>query len=209
MERQQIAGNETVSSRSSLSKPRFDDEATLLSARPVVPLHELAGTAGQRRRLVVALAITAALLIGVLGGAFYASLGEQVQTQNQQANESPSRPPSQDRLVTTSTEGEEAVLEEPKLVVVEKGDNSTSNPGRRTDDSVVHGSPATRGMISGARASVGRLERDAFADLEDERDVRRTERRRARRLRHAARENAEPSDDLLRIREIFEGPPRP
>ena len=50
-----------------LAEPHFDEEATLLSARPVVPLEEIMVEARSRRRLVIGLAMVGSLVMGALG----------------------------------------------------------------------------------------------------------------------------------------------
>lgn len=206
MIRQQIGANETVNLPGTLSEPHFDDEATVLSARRVVPLDQLRDTTRSRRRLVVALAVTSTLLLGVLGGVFYAQLGEQIHTQT--ADEA-RFPPIGDHITTKSSEDDESggALDEPKLVVVEKGNNGISNPVRRPDSVAANPAPRrTKG--DNDQTALSRIERNAFTEGGDQRDIHRAERRRTR-LRRVAPVNVEPVDDLLRIREIFEGPSRP
>src|ERR1051325_12160238 len=70
-----------------LSEPHFEDEATLLSARPVVPLDEPAtleeeppaheverSAAGFPRGWILAATVVVAMLLGALGSALYLSL---------------------------------------------------------------------------------------------------------------------------------------
>src|SRR5687768_544899 len=49
-----------------LSLPHFDEDATLLSARPVVPLHEVMIETRSRRRVIFGLTILAAILLGAI-----------------------------------------------------------------------------------------------------------------------------------------------
>ncbi|HET9786595.1 MAG TPA: hypothetical protein VFP47_05660, partial [Pyrinomonadaceae bacterium] len=49
-----------------LSLPHFDEDATLLSARPVVPLHEVKAETRSRRRVIFGLTILAAILLGAI-----------------------------------------------------------------------------------------------------------------------------------------------
>ena len=54
-------------SNDALTEPHFDEEATMLSARPVVPLEEIRAETNSRRRLAFGLSILVALVIGALG----------------------------------------------------------------------------------------------------------------------------------------------
>ena len=54
-----------------LSMPHFDEEATLLSARPVVPLHEVQVETGSRGRVIFALTIVAAILVGAISATYW------------------------------------------------------------------------------------------------------------------------------------------
>src|SRR4029077_18052992 len=49
-----------------LSEPHFDEEATLLSARPVVPLEEIKAEERSQKRLIVGLAMACSLTMGAL-----------------------------------------------------------------------------------------------------------------------------------------------
>ncbi|MDQ2937676.1 MAG: hypothetical protein M3R67_09215, partial [Acidobacteriota bacterium] len=55
-----------------LAEPRFDEEATMLSARPVVPLETVAARSRRTRTLVVGLTFAGAVLVGMLvAGVYY------------------------------------------------------------------------------------------------------------------------------------------
>ena len=54
----------------SLSEPHFDEEATVASARPVVPLEKIRAASTSRKRITFGLSILAALIIGALGATF-------------------------------------------------------------------------------------------------------------------------------------------
>lgn len=56
-----------IASPEPLSLPHFDEEATLLSARPVVPLHEVRAETRSKGRLLFASTIVAAVVLGALG----------------------------------------------------------------------------------------------------------------------------------------------
>src|SRR5688572_17562864 len=49
-----------------LSLPHFDEDATLLSARPVVPLQQVKSETRSRRHMIFGLTILAAILLGAI-----------------------------------------------------------------------------------------------------------------------------------------------
>ncbi|HET6890579.1 MAG TPA: hypothetical protein VFH31_05705, partial [Pyrinomonadaceae bacterium] len=66
--------DETQRAESQLSEPHFDDEATLLSARRVVPFHKLTDKTNSKRNLYFGAALATALMVGIIGGVIYARL---------------------------------------------------------------------------------------------------------------------------------------
>jgi len=61
----------------SLDEPHFDEEATVLSARPVVPLQEIKAEEQSRKRLIVGLAMACSLTMGALAATLvYKQRGE-------------------------------------------------------------------------------------------------------------------------------------
>ena len=197
----------------SLSLPHFDEEATLLSAQPVVPLTEVNALSRPKRRMTFGLTILAAILVGAIG----ATLLMQYRLNSQNAGEAEARQPTVSSSGaaggSTSKPAENRLpvareqVEEPQLGEVPSPRDSSK--GKPLTAAVSHSSirPKTRSSIEPARASSSDDER--AADFEnDERELRRAERRDARRdARRHRREQM--GDDVLRIREIFEGAPRP
>src|SRR6266576_518125 len=60
-----------------LTEPHFDEEATVLSARPVVPLAEIKEEERSRKRLLMGLAMAGSLMLGALATSFvYKQRGE-------------------------------------------------------------------------------------------------------------------------------------
>jgi hypothetical protein len=208
MENKQLSKGHSAVLDRPLSLPHFDEDATLLSARPVVPLHEVRAETRSRRRLVFGLTIVAA----ILGGAISALLlvmqsGRSLQSV---ADFGDSQLEVLSSGATGSTISESAQanvprlterVEEPYTKEVSTRDSSirkrqTTEIPRRSIKPAVNGNPD--------------LEADDEFESE-ERSLRRSERRNARReARRERRQRREESgDDLLRIREIFEGHPRP
>ncbi|MGH9932913.1 MAG: hypothetical protein ACREA9_27250 [Pyrinomonadaceae bacterium] len=189
-----------------LGEPHFDEEATLLSARPVVPLLEIKAKERSGKRLVFALAMAGSLMIGALGatliykqrgqGHSTAIVSEAVPGAGGIAVDEPVSAPAIAEAVGGAARG---TLPEAGAATVEK--KSVPWVSRSTASTVVE----------------TRRKRTLPQQLE-ERGLPRAERIDAWRLRlrserEAQRESGgrqrKSSDDLLRIREIFEGPPKP
>lgn len=211
-------------SRGLLSEPHFDEEATILSARPVVPLHEIKAAERSGKRLTFALAIVAALMVGALGATLiYRQRGQTattvtVETSGSDASDvnSPAAGPTEANAgggpaetpvdTSASVSAAAASAKVSGALPSDPRDSAATRPRKPT--TVVAQSPVK--STETPRAEVN--------DPEEIRAQRRAERREARRLRQeAAREargevrsrRVRRSDDLLRIREIFEGPRRP
>lgn len=90
-----------------LPTPHFDDEATLLSARPVVPFHELAERS-PKRRLYFGAGLVLAAAVGLLGGIFYARMETTPALQSETATATTAL---QEELVSTGEAPTEAPTE--------------------------------------------------------------------------------------------------
>ena len=187
-----------------LGEPHFDEEATLLSARPVVPLQEIKSEEQSRKRLIVGLAMACSLMMGALVATLIYKRGGQAQP----AAISTAVPGAAGIVVDDSGShsptqevggGATGVLTQPDATSVEKK-SLPSLP--RSAESI----------------AVESQQKKNLPEQLDEQDLSRDERIEARRLRRrlerqARRESSgrsrRTSDDLLRIRDIFEGPSRP
>jgi uncharacterized membrane protein len=213
VEQEHKLGNEALGSDRPLSVPHFDDEATLLSARPVVPFHELNAKSDSKRRLVFGLTLVTALIIGALGGTLlYArreSAGRALTVKTAQPT---SEPVTQDDLVSSSGEaGASAIASNgAETLAASQEDRTTTGQIQRPNTSTIVKRQTPSVSMSDSRSANAReIEQGEQVDLEYERRIRRANRRDARRLRRQYREKARSADDLMRIREIFEGSPRP
>ena len=197
-----------------LSEPHFDEEATLLSARRVVPLGEVRTKARSGRRLAFGLAIVVAIMAGAFGAALIYKQSGQSQA--------------------TAIEDEGTPISER---VVPEGQPLSGAGGATTDShassvaqNVATGEAHNNGAVTEIRriaplssrsAKSGRADetlQNVAGSQRDERELRRAERMEARRLRRnvqretkreARGQRSRSSDDLLRIRELFEGSPKP
>lgn len=196
-----------------LTLPHFDDETTVQSARPVVPLHEVKEKSQFRRRLVLGGALCVAALIGaVTASLIYDRKQSAPQTT---AVKVPSESPTSGFL-TPSSEATGAQVD-PASAVERLSETTVS---KETDDSSeIRNNGSTlrpRTTVSEAPAQPERRVQEPEVGNHTERDVQTEEemfwerRREARRLRRERRVNDRRSgDELTRIREIFEGTPRP
>ncbi|HEV7746991.1 MAG TPA: hypothetical protein VGO56_18480 [Pyrinomonadaceae bacterium] len=188
---------------SSLTEPHFDEEATLLSARPVVPLEEIQFEEGSRKHLLFGLAVACSLALG----AFSAMLLYQNNGQNASTEISQAAPGAAgitfDAPVAAIAESVDAAAtgiaskpetETPAPAVSRKPSAAVSRNSR-----VVEKKPRT--------PMPPQIEERNWDERFYERRLRRISEREA--TRDARRRQRRSSDDLLRIRDIFEGPPRP
>ena len=161
-----------------LPTPHFDDEATLLSARPVVPFNELAER-NPKRRLYFGAGLVLAAVIGLLGGIFYARMGNAPELRSE-------------------TQPTTAIQEE----LVSTSEAAPESPAESTEEPVVPEKTTTI-KVERYTAKIPRPSRNPvrIADKSGSRPAR-TYRREPSRQRQT-------SDDLFRIQEIFEGSSRP
>jgi hypothetical protein len=186
-----------------LAEPHFDEEATMLSARPVVPLTEITEKveAGSKKHLAFGLSIVASMIIGMVGATLVLKQRWQKPTIE---------------VVETAIAGSGATADDSALY--------SSSIGEVRGDEAASSDAVENPRHKNAQVRAGSVEQqepEAVRKIDvsgaDEREKRRFERIEARRMsRRAAREeqNARgrrrrPSDDLLRIPEIFEGRHRP
>lgn len=208
MEQEYTATNQSGAFDQALSLPHFDEEATLLSARPVVPLHEVNAETRSKRRMIFGLPILAAVLVGAIGTTLLLMQTGQESSGDTEAQLSQPVDSSSDASGGSEPNPVESKAQLPMVGV----DKPTTKERQRSRASAFDsGQPAMTSRSSTESAKVE--ERDENREA-DEWEWRRAERREARRLnRDARRERRQrrerTGDDLLRIREIFEGSPRP
>ncbi len=64
MENRVLALNDSLAEEEPLTLPHFDDEATVQSARPVVPLHEVRRASRSKNKMLLGAALCLAALVG-------------------------------------------------------------------------------------------------------------------------------------------------
>ena|SRR5882672_8880356 len=171
-----------------LSEPHFDEEATLLSARPVVPLHDVSPKTLSERRLVLGLAMAISVMAGVLGATLiYKQRGQKQAT----------------GTVEMATE-----VSEPKPQPLSGvGGANSELPASAPSVSENLNDVATREVRSAGDIAQARKAAPLRAERMEARRLRRDAEREAK--RETRGQKGQSSSDLLRIREIFEGSPRP
>lgn len=211
-----IADQQSWRANSGLSQPHFDEEATLLSARPVVPLSRLSATPGFSRKWLLGFALVGMLFIGIAATSLYysrfttaelqptpqpdtASSGIQGFASGLVAPDEPGKDPSPSARI----ESQPADLNRSTMAKAEpravsstlqsrKPSNTISKKGRR---SVVNSKPD--------------FEEETIPDFRDQvRYERRAARREAWEERRPRRYNRR-SDRRDRLRDFYEGPARP
>ena len=184
-----------------LSEPHFDEEATLLSAQPVVPLQEIVAEKRSGKRLMFGVAMVFSLIVGALGGTLiYKQRGHKQST----------------AIVDSAVPGAAGIVVDESVPVSPVAEQaSAAGTGTLPESSAVPAlikSVPSRSLRAGSSRVV--TQETKLASVEDERELRRADRIEARRLRRRsereeARRYRDRTDDVLRIREIFEGSRRP
>lgn len=206
-----ITDQQFWSSDSQLAQPHFVDEATLLSARPVVPIEKIPVKPGFSRPWVLGLALAGAVFLGVAATAFYVSQFRTAGAQPESSLDLPSgaqgvtSKPNANEPVTKTTDatnvGSRVDADTSARVKAQVPDSLTTRPLNSSD--TVSTKPALRRVTVAA----GRSSESEHETREEQRAAKREakERKRANRERREGKH----SDEVLRIRDIFEGSSRP
>ena len=207
--------DDQITGGQNLDEPHFDEEATI-AARPVVPLGEVKAENRSRAGFAVALAIGGGLLIGLLTatliyrylGAGQAPIVETTPVAGQTANQLPSAAGGaavglEDSAATSVEELNpvDTATETPERLP----ENVESKPVERQDRSP-EVAPRPPVVVRESRPPIEEEDEEEARDIRAERQEERRQRRRAKRQQRQADQTA---DDLTRIREIFEGAPKP
>jgi hypothetical protein len=203
-----ITGQQSFGADLPLAEPHFDEEATMLSARPVVPLERVAARARRTRALVVGLTFAGALVVGMLAAGMYHSRLNGT-TSNGLANTETI--PSGIEARATETNHSKTPPSAPSRASVNSDTAASVNtvapaPVEASGTS----SEAPKKPVARRVAVITFPPRSGERDGGDQehREARREEKDRKREMKRQNRENKS-SRDLLRIREIFEGQHKP
>ena len=203
-----------------ISQPHFDEEATLLSARPVVPLKEVKAKARSKRRLFFALAIMISLLFGAFTAILISYLqhaGDQATVDdNQSAGTKEQTSISADGVKLASSSpgaGGSSIESDPTASARKNGEPTSGIHSLRKSRQEKNQTPRATRSATASSATSEAVQNDVPNPDRDGREASRDRSEARRRRREAVRKSRknrdESSDDLLRIREIFEGAPRP
>ncbi|HKR59534.1 MAG TPA: hypothetical protein VJS64_07350 [Pyrinomonadaceae bacterium] len=200
-----------LSEEEPLTLPHFDDEETIQSARPVVPLHEVERASRTKHRLLLAGALCAATLVGALTASLITG-PRRVQDSRTANNEG--TPITSGDFVAPSSEGGGATVNPNEAIMLDSDATSSTDDSRV--ESGVRSVRRQQTQIARATKKVEKVAQAPQVPEPDDESVssdgesQRESWREARRLRRERRINARRAGDgLTRIQEIFEGSPRP
>ncbi|HEV7684449.1 MAG TPA: hypothetical protein VGO68_20230 [Pyrinomonadaceae bacterium] len=188
-----------------LTEPHFVEEATVLSARPVVPLEEIQSEERSQKRLLFGVAIACSLALGALSAMFfYKNNGPDASTEITQAApgaagitvHAPVATIAESVAAAAAGIAPESEAETPPPTAAKKPLASLSQNSRVA---------AKKPKVS-IPPQIEEPERNWDERFYERRRRRISDREATRESRRRQRRSA---DDLLRIRDIFEGPPRP
>lgn len=211
MENRDLEYGDVLPEEEPLTLPNFDDEATVQSARPVVPLHEVRKASRSRNKMLLGSALCLATLVGAVAASLVFSERSQPVEESATATMPESSKDTNPGFTTPSGEASGAIVDPSETVAVETGaesaDSTEGRPEVQTASPVGRKQPVRNTRVPRpVEEVVSNPEPDPDQYREaDERAARREERREARRFRRERRT----ADGLTRIREIFEGSPRP
>lgn len=209
-----------------LSEPHFDDETTVLSARRVVPLGDVRPQRRFGRSLAFGLAMVVAAIVGAVGTTLiYRASERQASAIEDKGTPIPQRDVTSGRPLSAAAG---AVSDSGALSTGEnmphadthstdEQDETGASEMRKSASESRKSAPVLSQRVKSARATdplqdeTGQETEDSWQNDREMRHAERMEERRLRRetRREAKREAGDHRDDLLRIREIFEGPPKP
>lgn len=210
-----IADQQSWSADSVLSQPHFDEKATLLSARPVVPISKLSARRGFSRKWVFGFALTGMLLLGISATSLYYSRFTTAESQPIPEPDPASSliqgfasglvaPDEPAKELSPPTREENFPVDSDRSAVAKSKPRSVSSTTERNPSNTVSKS-GRRSVVK----SKPDFEDETRPDFEDQlRYERRAARREAWEERRPRRYNKR-SDRRNRIRDIYEVPPRP
>jgi hypothetical protein len=196
-----------------LAEPHFDDEATVLSARPVVPLDEVEPYEAQTqsrftRGWVFAATVFGAMLLGVVVGVAYYSYASResahalIDTENVAVGV--------DGMSTESPGTSGAIGPTPEVNHTSAADPNTELSARQASAAAPQPEVSANESRKPTARRVDVLTSPSTTEEMQAREERQIRREAKKRIRELERESRNPrSRDLTRIREIFEGPQRP
>ena len=197
-----------------LPEPHFDDEATLLSARRVVPLDEVEPYEAQThsrfaRGWVLAATVAGAMLLGVVVGAAYYSYASHESARASVNTESIAA--GVDGISTESPVTSGVFGAAPEVNRTSAADPNADLSARQAPASAPQPEVSANESRKPTARRVDVLTFPSTSEEMQAREERKIRREAKKRIRELERESRDfrSRNDLTRIREIFEGPQRP
>lgn len=208
-----ITDQQLIESETSLPEPHFDEEATVLSARRVVPLEQVVPIKPKvalPRPWVLGLGLAGALLVGIFATVIYYSRGngdDSTLFQGASAGVEGNSTESPNSFSGPAAPQPKVVLDPRAEVTKQESQNSQTDRASGEPDK----KPRARllGVIRENKSNNHGDEEDREEELEKELKAARKRARKERRRAEREQRERRSSDELLRIRDIFEGSPRP
>lgn len=203
-----ITDRDFLNAGPALAEPHFDEEATLLSARPVVPLDEIKANTRFRRPWVLGLALAGTLLLGITASAFYFS--RQSVSASKAFGDSAAIASGVEAYATESGRANNfrpavtQALPDPVTPAISNTEVPPTSP--RSDSAAKTSKKPVAHLVDVITSNPGRYREKGLR--EERKAARQEEKERKREARREMRDDKSP-DDLLRIREIFEGRHKP
>lgn len=212
MEKEHFSVDHSTSEEEPLTLPHFDDERTLQSARPVVPLHDVKRAELTRRHVFLGAALCLAAVVGAVVASLIYSQPAQPAPEAVTATIPDATVPTSADFVTPSGEASGSAVNPQDVAAPNPEISARSNDdGERTvrrADSRNRQAIARNPQVerqSEQAVNESRVQDRSELDFRAQEEMLRQQRREARRARRERRA----SNGLTRIREIFEGSPRP
>lgn len=187
---------EYIGDDSSLAEPHFDDERTLLTAQPVVPLEEIRTTQRLGKHRTLGIAIFCSLLVGFLSASFM------YKHRNQK---------TADEIVSSAVPGASGAGKDGGSAPPENAEsNLNAGAAALPQGESVAPRPQPEPLLSAVIPAKTKLVK-APVPLKPKRTATSPQPRREskREIEHAADDRKRPTEGAWRIREIFEGSRRP
>jgi len=186
----------------SLAEPRFVDEATLLSARPVIPIAALEAKSRLRRHLTLFLAVITSMLFGAAAAVIVIHLERGADAGRAQVESSPAEPhgssTSPNQADASASTGSNTVSIDSSAAVAADPPDLPRIGRKQTEFS----SSRNRHPITPGASVIKRTTEEAPQTERRERRVSDAE--------HVLRSRrSRTTEDIFRVQEIFEGPSKP
>lgn len=215
MENRDLVPEDSLAEDEPLTLPHFDDEATVQSARPVVPLEEVRRAFRSKQKMLLGAALCLAAIVGAVAASLVFSDRAQPVEETATATITPeSSEQISNGFIAPSGEAIGATVDPNETVAVgtaaATADPANEKPEVQNVPRVVRQQPVKNSRVSKpVEKAVSSPEPEAEDREADERVAQREERLEERREARRLRRERRADDGLTRIREIFEGSPRP